>query len=59
MKTKCPKDADIMYDGQQCNAINKEKKYMCSRKKGHKGKHHAHGAVAGSCYAVWSDKDEL
>ncbi len=47
---KCPKDADTNnLNNAWCYAIKDG--YVCTRDKGHKGKHHAH--VGDKCLAIW------
>lgn len=52
---KCPKDADETEDEDMCNVTNNDD-YCCTRKKGHKGKHHAHTAE-GMCCIVWDNNE--
>ena len=49
-KGVCPKDAND-YNKDECCAMS-ETGYMCSRIKGHKGKHHAHDHE-NACLQVW------
>ena len=51
----CPKDADTTESPNLCRErINDDDGciFICTRKKGHNGKHHAHGPQ-GSCCKVW------
>lgn len=47
----CPKDADC--SSKKCGAHSKRELFACTRKKGHKGKHHAHGLNYGVCFIAW------
>ena len=53
----CPIDADITKQILNCGKQKKDKDdgelwpWICTRKKNHKGKHHAHGC--GECCRVW------
>ena len=49
---KCPKDADGAIELIMCNKRSPGG-YFCTRKKGHKGKHHAH-AEKGHCCKTWA-----
>lgn len=51
----CPKDADTDYIKKEFCLVETEAIFgtlKCTRDKGHKGKHHAHGP-RGICYNVW------
>lgn len=47
---QCPKDCNEAYH--MCNKISKDG-WLCTRKKNHKGKHHAHGSDE-KCFKTWS-----
>lgn len=49
---KCPKDADEYDESNPC-PNNRGGGYVCTRKRRHKGKHHAHQIHTGECLAVW------
>ena len=49
---KCPEDADKTKDDKMCRAFNSGELGICTRLKGHKGKHHAH-CNDDSCLRVW------
>lgn len=49
----CPEDADMDPDEEpKCRALLSVGKYLCTRRKGHEGEHHAHGD-AGTCFKKW------
>ena len=48
----CPKDANYTPGIIMCREPSECLCYVCTRKKGHKGEHHAHGD-SGHCCAVW------
>jgi hypothetical protein len=48
---KCPEDSNMTDEGKKCR-VRSRNMMTCTRKKGHRGKHHAHG-MAGNCYEVW------
>ena len=53
--TKCPPDADMIFDdSQMCNATSPHG-FFCTRRAGHSGKHHAH--AAGFCARVWDSSE--
>ena len=45
---ECPKDADCPHVF-RCPKISNG--YRCTRRRGHGGKHHAHGC--GECFEIW------
>ena len=51
VKSSCPKDADTTKT--PCRKVCPTGlPFICTRPRGHKGKHHAHG---GRCFAVWGN----
>ena len=62
---RCPKDAKItidkIFDKQNifCNEVYPNNiNFICSRKGGHKGKHHAHSYSLDECYAIWDSEED-
>jgi len=51
----CPKDADNTKEGFYCNERYLDGSFLCTRKKGHRGAHHAHGLYE-TCCVVWLSK---
>lgn len=55
IKRKCPKGADFLQSDNGCPAVSPdEKRFKCTRAKGHRGPHHAHGLGDYWCY-VWKE----
>lgn len=53
-KMNCPEDADTTEIGMCVHIHLNGIPYLCTRKKGHKGEHHAHGPMPkGKCHKVW------
>jgi len=53
--TKCPPDADMIFDdSQMCNATSPHG-FFCTRRAGHSGPHHAHDR--GDCYEIWGSPE--
>ena len=51
---KCPRDADNTENPDMCKERLNDKEgciFICTRKKGHKGQHHAHGGSDYCCNA--------
>lgn len=58
----CPLDASALSNTIECDHIIIDQvadiDWGCTRKKGHKGRHHAHG-LNGKCYASWIASNEV
>jgi hypothetical protein len=49
---RCPEDADNTPNYRQCMKMREGR--FCTRKRNHKGEHHAHGEN-GNCMLIWED----